>query len=158
MEKNEHTPYFSEQALAKFVAAEGLAVEKIICHLWINAMDENATIEIIDNVELHFSGGKKLTIGCDEDGSGLELLDFDYRESAIQLQKEFGEKIRLYAIDASSTKMWQDVVGKTLRHVKITKEDGRYKADTIVLDFHDEKREVSAAPLDGVIIDYYEEN
>jgi hypothetical protein len=149
--------YFSEQALARFVAAQGLKVEKIMCHLWLNSLNKDFPVEIIDNVELHFEGGKKLTVGCDESGSALDALDFNYKESAAALQKEFGDKIRLFAVDASATKMWQDVVGKVLNKVRLTRDDGSYLADTIVLDFGEEKREVSAAPLDGLILDYFEE-
>jgi hypothetical protein len=155
--ENSSKSFFTDHALTHFVAAEGLAVQKIICHLWVNSMDRNAPVEIIDNIELHFGSDKKLTIGCDTEGTGLDVINFDYNQSTADLKEEFGDKIRMYAVDASATKMWQDVIGKTLEHVRISKEDGKYKSDTIVLDFGEEKREITAAPLDGVIIDYYEE-
>jgi hypothetical protein len=155
--ENSSKSYFTDHALSHFAAAEGLTVQKIICHLWVNSMDREAPVEIIDNVELHFGPDKKLTIGCDVEGTGLEVVNFNYDESTADLKKEFGDKIRMYSVDASATKMWQDVVGKVLIHVRLTKEDGKYMSDTIVLDFGEEKREIKAAPLDGVIIDYYEE-
>ena len=155
--ENSSKSFFTDQALAHFVAAEGLTVQKIICHLWVNSMDRDAPIEIIDNVQLQFGADKMLTIGCDAEGTGLEILNFDYNESVADLKKEFGDKIRMYAVDASATKMWKDVVGQVLKHVRISKEDGKYISDTIVLDFGEEKREIKAAPLDGVIIDYFEE-
>lgn len=155
--ENSSKSYFTDHALAHFVAAEGLTVHRIICHLWVNSMDRNAPIEIIDNVELHFGSDKKLTIGCDAEGTGLDILNFDYDESAADLKKEFGDKIRMYAVDASATKMWKDVVGKVLKRVRISKDNDKYMSDTIVLDFGEEKREIKAAPLDGVIIDYFEE-
>jgi hypothetical protein len=45
-----------------------------------------------------------------------------------------------------------------LKKVRVTRDDGNYLADSIVLDFGEELREISIAPLDGLIIDYYEED
>lgn len=157
MENNSPVPRFSEQALARFVAAEGQTVQKIICHLWVNVMQKDAPVEVIDNVEITFSGDKRLTIGFDPDTEALDAIDFDLASTVTHLKEEFGDKIRLFAIDASATKMWQGVVGKELKAVRVTKEDGGYRADAVVLDFGDEKREISSASLDGLIIDFYEE-
>lgn len=150
--------YFSNEALARFVTAQGRTVEKIICHLWQNSSNKNDVVEIIDNVELHFADKQKLTIACNANGDGLDAIDFDAKQTAKDLHEEFEGKIKLFAIDASATKMWQDVIGKTLKTVRITKDGEYYKADTIILDFeNNEMREISIAPLDGLIIDYYEE-
>ncbi|MBX3164649.1 MAG: hypothetical protein KF900_09210 [Bacteroidetes bacterium] len=150
--------YFSNEALARFVAAQGRTVEKIICHLWQNSSNKNDVVEIIDNVELHFADKQKLTIACNVKGDGLDAIDFDAKQTAKDLHEEFEGKIKLFAIDASGTKMWQEVIGKTLKTVRITKDGEYYKADAIILDFeNNEMREISIAPLDGLIIDYYEE-
>ena len=53
--------------------------------------------------------------------------------------------------------MWADVVGKKLESVKLTRSGEYYKADSLILDFGSEKREISISPMDGLIIDYYEE-
>jgi hypothetical protein len=150
--------FFTEKSLARFVSAHGKTVEKVICHLWYNAVDSNNKIEIIDNVELVFTDHNKLTIGCSDEGNALEAINFDYKEASKQIAEEFGGKIRLFAIDASTTKMWEDVTGSVLRQVRVTKEGDLYRADSVMLDFGDEKREISIAPLDGIIIDYYEED
>lgn len=156
MENRSQVPYFSDQALARFVAAEGLTVRKVVCHLWLNQLRKEAPVEVIDNVELHFDSDKKLCIGCDLDADGLDAIDFDFESTTIQLKAEFGDAIRLFAIDASPTKMWQDVIGKKLVAVRVTKEGDKYRADSLVLDFEEEKREISAAPMDGLVIDFYE--
>ncbi len=157
MSDNEKEIYFSNEALARFVAAQGKTVEKVVCHLWQNAIDKSGTVELIDNVELHFAGSEKLTISCNSEGNGLEAIAFDYKKAAREIHEEFEGKIKLFAVDASATKMWEDVKGKTLVKVRLTKQGDFYKADSLVLDFGDEKREITAAPLDGLIIDYYEE-
>ena len=153
----DHKDYFSNEALARFVSAQGKTVEKIICHLWQNTIDKSGTVEIIDNVELHFTDQQKLTISCNENSDGLDAIHFDYKETARALQKEFEGKIKLFAVDASSTKMWEDVIGKTLESVRIVKEGEYHKAGSVLLVFNGEKRIISVNPLDGLVLDYYEE-
>jgi len=158
MEKEKNEVYFSHQALARFVAAQGKVIDKIVCHLWQNSMNQNDVVEIIDNVELHFADEKKLTISCNESGDGLDAIDFNAKETAIALRDEFNGKIKLFAVDASTTKMWKDVIGKTLQSIQLTKDGEYYKADSLMLNFGDEKRTISISPVDGLIIDYYEED
>jgi hypothetical protein len=158
MENSEKDIYFSNEALARFVSAQGKKIAKIVCHLWQNNMSKKETVEIIDNVELHFTDGQKLTISCNDDGEGLDAIDFNYKQATADLHTEFGDKIKLFAVDASSTKMWEDVIGLELIKVRVTKQADYYKADSVVLDFGTEKREISIAPLDGLIIDYFEED
>jgi hypothetical protein len=158
MENTEKDVYFSNEALARFVAAQGKKIEKIVCHLWQNSISKSETVEIIDNVELHFSGQQKLTISCNTEGDGLDVIDFNYKQAAAELQEEFGGKIKLFAVDASSTKMWEDVIGLELQKVRVTRQGDFYRADSIVIDFGTEKREITIAPLDGLIIDYFEED
>ncbi len=149
--------YFSDLALARFVESQGKTVAKIVCHLWQNSIDKNNTVEIIDNLELHFTDGKKLTISCNEDGEGLDVIDFDYKSTSAELLKEFEGKIKLFAVDASSTKMWVDIVGKTLESVRVVKEGEYHVAGSILLVFNGEQRIISANPLDGLVLDYYED-
>ena len=113
--------YFSHEALARFVSAQGKTVSKIVCHLWQNTVSADSTVEIIDNLELHFSDQQKLTISCNENGDGLDVIDFNYEKTARELHAEFEGKIKLYAVNASSTEMWENVIGLTLESVRIVK-------------------------------------
>lgn len=157
MEDKKRDIYFSNEALASFVTAEGKTVEKIVCHLWQNNLSDNP-VEIIDNIEIHFTDKQKLTISCNEDGDGLDVIDFNPQQLAKELREEFDGKIKLFAINASTTEMWQEIIGKKLEHVKVTKLNDFYLADSVMLNFGEEKRTVSIGPLDGLIIDYYEED
>jgi hypothetical protein len=158
MEDNKKEIYFSHEALARFVTAEGKTVESVICHLWQNNLDPNNAVEIIDNIELHFTDKQKLTISCNDDGDGLDAIDFDAKKTARELNEQFGGKIKLFKIDASPTKMWSDVIGKVLENVRVSKQDEYYLADSVMLNFGEEKRVISIGPLDGLIIDYWEED
>lgn len=158
MSSNEKIIYFSNEALARFAAAQGKTVAKIVCHLWQNSTNKNDVIEIIDNVEIHFSDGQKLSIACNENGDGLDAVSFDLKQISLELEEEFEGKIKVFALNASSTKMWEDVIGKQLETIQISKENDYYKADSVLLNFGKEKRIISISPLDGLIIDYYEED
>ncbi len=155
--RNEQGVYFSNEALARFLSAQGRTIEKVVCHLWQNTMSKTEVVEIIDNVELHFTDKQKLTIACNPNGDGLDAIDYDYRLTITELKTEFADKIKVFAIDASNTKMWEDAIGKSLQTVRISKDGEHYKADSIILDIEEEKREISISPLDGLVIDYFEE-
>ncbi len=154
---NKSAAYFSNEALAKMVSTQGKILERVIIVLWQNAVDANNSVEIIDALQLRFAGDEKITIGCNENGDGLDIVDYQFQDTKKQLEEEFGGKIKLHALDAGSTKMWQDIKGKTLQGIRLTKEDGHYKADSLVLDFGDEGRTVGISPYDGLVIDYHEE-
>lgn len=157
MENGEKNIYFTNEALARFVAAQGRIIEKVVCHLWQNNMNKSEVVEIIDNVEFHFTDSQKLTVACNADGDGLDAIDYDAKAAAIELKNEFDGKIKLFAIDASTTKMWEGVIGKKLEKIRVSRDGEYYKADSIILDVEDERREISISPLDGLVLDYYEE-
>jgi len=150
--------YFTNEALARFIAAQGRVVQKVVCHLWQNNFNPANVFEIIDNVELHFEDDQKITIGCNTNGTGLDAIEYDPKVIAKQLREEFNGKIKLFAVDASTTKMWEDVIGKTLMKIRLTKDGEYYLADALILDFGEEKREIVINPEDGIIIDFYEED
>jgi hypothetical protein len=154
----EKQTYFSHEALARLVAAQGKIIDKVICHLWQNNIEKESGVELIDNLELHFLGGEKLTISCNQNGDGLDAIDYDYKKAVLELAEEFNGKIKLFAVNASSTKMWQDVIGKKLESVRITKDGDNHLAESVLLVIEDERRIVSISPMDGLVIDYYEED
>ncbi len=154
----ENHAYFSHQALARFVAAQGQIVVKIVCHLWQNNIEKQGGVEIIDNLELHFKSGQKLTIACNENGDGLDAIDYDFARASKEIKEEFKGKIKLFAVDASQTKMWQDVVGKQLESIRTSKDGENHLSESVLLCFEaNERRIVSISPLDGLIIDYHED-
>lgn len=156
MEKQNST-YFTAEALAKMVQMQGKTIEKIVIILWQNAVDANNSVEIIDAVQLRFTDDARITIGCNENSDGLDIVEPNFKEWREQLDAEFGGKIKLHALDASKTKMWDGIPGKVLKSMRVTREEENYKADAVVLDFGDEGRTVAISPSDGLIIDYFEE-
>lgn len=150
--------YFTDLQLKLLTTIEGKTLKKIVCYFWVNRLNPNESIELIDNIELFFNDDTSVVITCNEDGNGLEIIDdFDFDHEKAQLKQEFGDKIKIIPIDASSTKMWTDVIGETLEAVQLTREEDKYLNDAIILDFGIEKRTINLSPTDGLIIDYWEE-
>jgi hypothetical protein len=155
--ENKTDLYFTTDALQKMLAVHGKTVENIIIYLWQNLTDPNNSVEIIDSLQLTFSDKSSITIGCNENSEGLDILNFNYQELKSQLEQEFQNKIKIHALNAGKTKMWTDIIGKTLESIQLTKQGDYYLADSLLLNFGEEKRTVALNPLDGLIIDYFED-
>lgn len=149
--------FFDAQALKQMVAAEGKELKLVICYLWHNEVNKNDVVELIDTLEFVFADQSKLCFGSNSEGSGLDVTHFDYEAEKAELEKEFGDKIKVFRLNASSTKMWKDVIGKKLVSVQLTKDGEHYLSDSVLVNFGDEKRTISVSPLDGLVIDFYEE-
>jgi len=149
--------YFSDMALARFIAAQNRTIEKILCHLVLNLIDSNNPLQVIENVQLVFTDKSVLTIALNEEGNGLDAVDFEFDPNNHPIPEEFRQKIKFVSVDASTTTLWKDVIGTNLKAVKLTKDQEYYRNDALVLDFDTEKREIMIGPDDGLIIDYFED-
>lgn len=158
MSEQQEKAYFNGESLKKLIAAEGKLLKGVICILWQNSINKNDVVELIDHVQFVFTDGYKLTLGSNQDNNGLEVVDYNFEQEKAELAKEFGGKIKLFAVNATPTKMWKDVEGLKLDSIQITKEgSSSYLSDSVLFNFGTERRTVSISPLDGIIIDFYEE-
>lgn len=149
--------YFTPEALKQLIAAEGKELKGVICFLWQNSINKNDVVELIDHVQFVFTDGYKLTFGSNESNNGLDVVEYDFAAEKAALEKEFEGKIKLFAINASPTKMWEDVIGLKLQAVQLTKVEDKYLSDSVMMNFGTEKRAIAISHLDGLIIDFYEE-
>jgi len=150
--------HFTDTQLKLLTQLEGKTLSKIICYFWVNKLNPNESIELIDNVEFIFNDSTSYVITCNEESSGLDILnDFNFEQEKAQLKQEFGDKIKIIPIDASTTKMWTDVIGETIEAIELSKDDENYLNDAIIVNFGTEKRTIGISPADGLIIDYWEE-
>lgn len=150
--------YFTDPQLKLLTSIEGKTLKKIVCYFWVNRLNPNESVELIDNVELVFSDETSLVITCNEDSNGINIInDFNFEEEKNHLKQEFGDKIRIIPIDASTTKMWTDVIGETIESVDLSREGENYLNDALILNFGIEKRTIGISPADGLIIDYWED-
>lgn len=150
--------HFTDPQLKLITSIEGKTLKKIVCYFWVNRLNPNESVELIDNVELVFTDDKSIVITCNEDSNGINVIDdFNFEEEKNQLKMEFGDKIKIIPIDASTTKMWTDVIGETLEAVQLSRDGERYLNDALILNFGTEKRTIGISPSDGLIIDYWED-
>ncbi|MCZ8286537.1 MAG: hypothetical protein O9353_13890 [Bacteroidia bacterium] len=150
--------HFSDHQLKLLTTAEGKTLQKVMIYFWVNRLNPNAQIDLIDNVELVFSDDTAMVITCNDESTGINVLeDFNFEEEKATLKAEFGDKIKIIPIDASTTKMWTDVIGQTIESVELSKEDEQFLNDALILNFGTEKRSIGISPNDGLIIDYWED-
>jgi hypothetical protein len=150
--------HFSDHQLKLLTTAEGKTLKKVMIYFWVNRLNPNAQIDLIDNVELVFSDDTAMVITCNDESTGINVLeDFNFEEEKATLKAEFGDKIKIIPIDASTTKMWTDVIGQTIESVELSKEDEQFLNDALILNFGTEKRSIGISPNDGLIIDYWED-
>lgn len=151
--------HFTDQQLKNLTSAEGKTLQKVVIYFWVNRFNPEAHVDLIDNVELFFTDSTSLVITCNEDSTGIEALtDFNLADEQAQLKEEFGGKIKIIPIDASTTKMWTDVIGETIESIDLTKDGEDYLNDAIIVNFGlKEKRTIGISPSDGLIIDYWED-
>ncbi|MDF2449189.1 MAG: hypothetical protein K0R26_1693 [Bacteroidota bacterium] len=149
--------HFTNHQLQLLATAEGKILKKVMIYFWVNRFNPEAQVDLIDNVELVFEDSN-LVITCNEEGTGIDVLtDFNFEEEKNQLKQEFGDKIKIIPIDASTTKMWTDVIGQTIDGFQLSKEDTQFLNDALIIDFGTEKRSIGISPNDGLIIDYWED-
>lgn len=150
--------HFTDHQLRLLSSVEGKTLQKVIIYFWVNRLNPEAQIDLIDNVELVFSDSSSLVITCNDESTGINVIDdFNFEEEKAALKAEFGDKIRIIPIDASTTKMWTDVIGESIEAVELSREDEQFLNDALILNFGAEKRTVGISPNDGLIIDYWED-
>lgn len=150
--------HFSDHQLKLLTTAEGKTLKKVIIYFWVNRFDPKAQVDLIDNVELLFTDDTSLVITCNEESTGIDILsDFSFEEEKANLKLEFGDKIKIIPIDASTTKMWIDVIGGTIEAFELSKEDEQFLNDALIISFGTEKRSIGISLADGLIIDYWED-
>ena len=150
--------HFTDKQLVLLTSAEGKTLKKVILYFWVNRFNPDAQVDLIDNVELVFTDDSNLVITCNEDSTGIDIIrDFNFEDEKANLKLEFGDKIKIIPIDASTTKMWKDVVGESIEAFELSKEDSQFLNDALIISFGIEKRSIGISPADGLIIDYWEE-
>ncbi|GAB4447289.1 MAG: hypothetical protein OHK0036_01330 [Bacteroidia bacterium] len=135
-------------------------LKSVVCYLWINQINPKQTIDVIDAIELIFENDEKIILSGNESQEGLCAIEYNFDEQKEFIEKEFQGKIRVFRVNASQTEMWKEVIDKKLIQVRLTKDKNtnQYLCDEMIFEFENkEMRLIQVHPLDGIILDYYEE-
>ena len=150
--------HFTDHQLKLLTSVEGKTLKKVVIYFWVNRFNKDAQIDLIDNVELVFTDDTTFVITCNDESTGIFILDdFNFEHEKEALKQEFGDKIKMIPIDASTTSMWKDVIGETIESFQLSKEDEQFLNDALIINFGAEKRSIGISPNDGLIIDYWED-
>ena len=158
MSEQQDKIFFDNDSLKRLIDAEGKTVAAVLCYLWQNSINKSEVVELIDHIEFLFADKSRLTLSSNEENTGLVAQEFDFDKVKKEVEAEFDGKIKIIGVNASPTKMWTDVINKKLISVQMTKQGDYYLSDSVMIDFGDEKRTISISPVDGLIIDFWEED
>ncbi|RME19008.1 MAG: hypothetical protein D6799_02110 [Bacteroidetes bacterium] len=148
------------QTLYKLNEIQGKNLQYVVCYLWINQINPKEPIDLIDAVEFIFSDGSKITLSGNEYQEGLMAIEYNFEQQKQFLEREFQGKIKIYKVNASNTDMWKSVIDQKIINIRLTKDKttNQYLSDEIIVEFENkEMRLIQVHPVDGVILDYYEE-
>jgi len=88
--------HFTDHQLKLLTAMEGKTLKKVVIYFWVNRLNPDAQVDLIDNVELVFTDDSSFVITCNEDSTGIEVIsDFNFGEEKTQLKQEFGDRIKM---------------------------------------------------------------
>ncbi len=153
------TSTFSNNELQLFKSIEGKIVDKVFIYFWVNNFNVNDKLELIVNFEMLFTDQSHIHINLNEECTEISITKtFELEAQNKELELEFQSKIKIVPINASQTKMWQDVIGKKVEQVLLSSNETGYLNDACIIHFSEnEHRTIGLSPLDGLILDYYEE-
>jgi hypothetical protein len=156
---NAMSGYFSYEELTKLKALEGKTLQQVTYYNWQNKVRPEEIFGFLDKLEMKFSDGTSVVLsGNEEDEPGIILIpDFDLETTRLMLLHEFGGRIDIASADMTQTTLWAGAAGQVLQLVGLV-DDGEnsYRNDAIMLDFGEEKLEISPA-MEGLFIEPYEE-
>ncbi|MGE0566447.1 MAG: hypothetical protein AB7O73_00745 [Bacteroidia bacterium] len=147
---------FKDEEVATLLGSQGKELHSVLIYLWQNKSG-NESLEIIDAIKFILDDNIELTLTCDPESESITLTSFDFLEYKRQHESEINDSIIIHEVNAGTTGMWKDTIKKKLKAVLLTKTKNGYASDSIVFDFEGEKRLLSINPLDGLLLDYYED-
>lgn len=146
--------------LQKLNSIQGKYIASMFCYLWINQINPKQPIDVIDAVEFNFSDGDKIVLSSNEIQEGLIATDYDFEQKKSNIDEQFAGKLKLYKVNIEKTEMWQNIIHQKITNITLEKdkETGNFLCDKIIFKFENqEMRLIQVHPIDGIILDYYEE-
>ena len=81
--------HFTDHQLKLLTSAEGKTLKKVVIYFWVNRFNPDAQVDLIDNVELMFTDDTNLVITCNEESTGIDIIEdfsFDFSRSGSLLK------------------------------------------------------------------------
>lgn len=149
---------FRLEELEQLQAVEMQALVGVNYYFWINqAEPETALYQFLFFLELIFDDQRSLLLTSGEDSEAIRVSSAEELVRTAEVLRALHGKIVIQRVAAVDLSLWMGVRGKTLRAIRLTKnEQGLYSNDALLLDFTEQKILVRLSTRGGLELGNYE--
>lgn len=148
--------FFSPDELYAIAALVNEQLAGVVYHYWVNKASESP-FEVLDYITLAFRSGHSVTFTAGEESDGLKLADPDFNAIRTKLEEEFKGKVTIESRDVSKHKFWKAAIGREITP-SLMRYEGRVLNDSLVLKFPDSDPIEIFLGLEGMEVDYFDED
>jgi hypothetical protein len=148
--------FFSTEEVYQIAALVNEKLAGVVYHYWVNKASAEV-FEVLDWITLRFESGNSLTLTGGLDSDGIKIVNPDFSEEQKRLEKEFEGKVTIESRNASKHKVWKDCIGQEMTP-SLVKVDGKVLNDSLVLKFPEADAVIIFLGLEGLEVDYYEDD
>lgn len=142
------------QALQSF---EKQSLDSVNYYIWHNQA-ESGTMphRFLYALELIFGTGDSLLLSSGDDSEAIRLLTAENLvDTASRLQRMHGKPV-IQRIQAGIQPVWREVIGKTLQHIRLSRnEAGLFLNDAVLLDFDERRLLIRLSEREGLLAGAY---
>jgi hypothetical protein len=136
--QKEPSGFFQLEEVSTFQEMQGEQLAEVTYYFWSHG--EKQEQRFLLYIELLFASDNALILTSGEDSDGLKVNDaMSLIQHARTLMERNQGRPAVSQLPASASALWQPLLGKTLAHIRLSKEteSGLYYNDALVLDFAD---------------------
>lgn len=148
--------FFTTEEVYQIAALVNEKLAGVTYHYWVNKASSEV-FEVLDWITLHFESGNSVTLTGGLDSDGIKLVNPDFKAEQQRLEKEFEGKVTIESRNASKHKLWKECIGQELTP-SLVKFEGKVLNDSLVLKFPDADAVIIFLGLEGLEVDYYEDD
>ncbi len=130
-----------------------------VCYyFWINVSNPDQQYSFIDVIEFISEDATSLFFKLNEEDSGIEIKDdFDFEQYKTTIHAEFQNQIRLMKVEATPLAIWETVLKTPFNQITLIEERGSFLNKQFLVEFKKETIEIQFHPIEGLVVDEYEE-
>lgn len=148
--------FFTTEEVYQIATLVNEKLAGVTYHYWVNKASSEV-FEVLDWITLHFESGNSVTLTGGLDSDGIKLVNPDFKAEQQRLEKEFEGKVTIESRNASKHKLWKECIGQELTP-SLVKFEGKVLNDSLVLKFPDADAVIIFLGLEGLEVDYYEDD
>lgn len=148
--------FFSPEELYALAALVNEKLAGVVYHFWVNTAS-GSPFEVLDWVTLAFKSGHSITFTAGTETDGIKIVQPDFEAERKHLEAEFQGKVTIESRDVSKHKLWKDGIGQDITP-SLMRYDGKVLNDSIVFKFSDAEPIELFLGLDGLEVDYFDED